>query len=72
MYLRTSASSHYPDGKLYRLIVDCKDDHFVMEENRDGENWTAYSAKFAGFRYRSPSHPLNDQPWEYEKTQSPM
>lgn len=72
VYLRSPASNQYPEGKPYRLVVDCKEDRFVMEEKRDGEDWTTYSAKFAGFRYRSPSHPQNDEAWEYEKTQSPV
>lgn len=72
VYLRSPSSSQYPNGKPYRLVVDCKEDRFVMEEKRNGGDWRTYSSKFAGFRYRSPSHPQNGEPWEYEETQSPM
>lgn len=71
VYLRSPSSSKYPDGKPYRLLVDCGEDRFVMEEKRDGEDWRTHSSKFAGFRYRSPSHPRNEDPWDYEEAQSP-
>ncbi|MFC4452099.1 hypothetical protein [Halorussus aquaticus] len=69
VYLRSPSSGHYPNGKPYRLVVDCGEDRFVMEEKRSGEEWRTHSAKFAGFRYRSPTHPKNDESWEYEETQ---
>lgn len=69
VYLRSSPSSQYPDGKPYRLVVDCGDDRFVLEEKRAGEDWRTFSSKFSGFRYRSPSHPQNDEQWKYEETQ---
>ena len=68
VYLRSPPSSSYPDGKPYRLVVDCGADRFVMEEKRKGTDWKTYSTKFSGFRYRSPSHPLNSESWEYETT----
>lgn len=64
VYLRSPPSNRYPKGKPYRLVVDCLEDRFVMEEKRDGEDWRTFSSKFAGFRYRSPSHPQNDEPWK--------
>ncbi|WP_168216010.1 hypothetical protein [Halorussus marinus] len=72
VYLRSPPSSHYPKGKPYRLVVDCGEDRYVMEEKRNGEDWRTYSAKFAGFRYRSPSHPKNEESWEYEETKSSL
>ena len=68
VYLRSPPSNNYPDGKQYRLLVDCDEGRFVMEEKRQDQDWRTHSTKFAGFRYRSPSHPEAGEKWEHSET----
>jgi hypothetical protein len=53
-----------PSGGEYRLVADCEEDRFIMEDNSQGE-WRTHSTKCSGFRYRSPNHPKAGKKWDY-------